>query len=95
MGHPGALSRSWGRTGRRYRTSTPIWWGGGSTPTSRRTTAFATPCPLRSPSAFLASTRGGFTGGITMATVIGAAIVVVAAAVVALFLPAHPKGPAS
>jgi MFS transporter, DHA2 family, multidrug resistance protein len=58
-------------------------------------TQIAHPLPARSPSACLASTRSRFTGGITMATVIGAAIVVVAAALVALFLPAHPKGPSS
>jgi hypothetical protein len=39
--------------------------------------------------------RGGFTSGIIMATVIGAAIVLVAAAVGALFPPARPKGPSS
>jgi hypothetical protein len=52
-----------------------------------------TACPLGWPSAFLASTRGGFTSGIIVATVIGGAIVLAAAAGVALFLPARPKGP--
>jgi hypothetical protein len=51
--------------------------------------------PLRSPSAFLASPRGGFASGITMATVNGAVIVLVAAAVVALLLPAPPKDSSS
>jgi hypothetical protein len=45
------------------------------------TTPASTPtaCSLRSASAFLASSGGGLTRGITMATVIGAAIVLVAA----------------
>ena len=52
-------------------------------------------CPVRSPSAFLASTRGGLTSGITMPTIIGATLVLIGAAVVALVLPAHQNGPSS